>query len=122
MLGKRCECSQTTIFTGPYAQIKYKIGSNQTSKTTLFQDLKSCDLTVVRVQVPPRVLWFSIAFFYSPYQTKCDLSFICNGVTRSVEGVLPLAKIGSKTEIESTFRSFPSATRILANRVSALCP
>ena len=39
MLGKRCECSQTTIFTGPYAQIKYKIGSNQTSKTTLLQDL-----------------------------------------------------------------------------------
>ena len=42
---------------GPYAQIKYKTGSNQTSKTALFQDLKSCVLTDVRVQVPPRVLF-----------------------------------------------------------------
>ena len=41
MLGKRCGCSQTSLFTGPYAQIKYKIGSNQTSKTTLFQDFLS---------------------------------------------------------------------------------
>ena len=41
MLGKRCECSQTTLFTGPYAQVKYKTGSNQTSKTALYQDFKS---------------------------------------------------------------------------------
>ena len=57
MLVKRCESSQTTLFTGPYAQVKYKTGLNQTSKTALFQDLKSCVLTDVRVQVPPRVLF-----------------------------------------------------------------
>ena len=123
MLGKRCESSQATLFTQPYAQIKYKAGSNQTSKTALFQDLKSCDLTVVRVQVPPRVLRFSITsfrFLLFTHLTRCDLGFICDGVTRNVGGFAScrlalLSKFGAKTVVELPESTFPH-DRLLANR------
>ena len=58
MLHQRCECSQTTLFTESSTQIKHKSNSTAVAELADAQDLKSCVLTDVRVQVPPRVLRF----------------------------------------------------------------
>ena len=57
MLDKCCECSQTTLFTESSTQIKHKSNAAAVAELADAQDLKSCVLTDVRVQVPPRVLF-----------------------------------------------------------------
>ena len=60
MLHLCCEFLQTTLFTESSTQIKHKSNAAAVAELADAQDLKSCVLTDVRVQVPPRVL-FSLA-------------------------------------------------------------